>query len=259
MNQEQLFLVLILIASVLAVLLLVYFISQRPDNFVLKTLHIKDPQRIEFEKKKEQAKELYYRKLYEEVTRFNISTENLDYEALQLLADSHGKIGNKKDAIQLYDIAFKRAENFEEDFEKATIIKDKAMTLYGLSAFEETIETLREYPNENLNHDIDQNDFSVIGMLGNCFMQLGKFDAAIETFRRGIDNKHVTLPILFGIARAFQAKKDPHSLEHALKYFMKVYERDDTFENVKQSIDSIKAELKLDNPSDSSNTETMAS
>jgi len=195
----------------------------------------------EVKKKKEKARELYYKRLYEEVTKFNISTENLDYEGLQLLADSHGKIGNKLEASRLYDLAFERAENSEKGFDKATILKDKAFTLFNFGAYDEVIDTLREYSNEDLNKDIDQNDFSAVSMLGNSFFRLNQFDAAIETFRRAVDSRHVSTHIIYDLAKSFEAKNTDSSLRQALKHYLRVMELDKTFQNVKDKVEDLEA------------------
>jgi len=192
--------------------------------------------------KKERARELYYRRLYEEVTKFNIESENLDYESLQYLADSHGKIGNKKEALDLYKQAELRAKLEEEGFDLHAILKDKAVTLYNIGAYEDTIDTLREYPNEFLNEEIVQSDFSIVAMMGYSFFALKQYDAAIETFRRG-DIKKFSKEVIYGLAKSYEKRGGEKSVEHALRYYERILTVDKKFKDVKERIYRLKNPL----------------
>lgn len=196
----------------------------------------------EVEKKKERARELYYRRLYEEVTKFNISIDDLDYEGFQMLADSHGKIGNKEEALKLYAIAFNKAEQHEDDFEKNTIIKDKARTLFQMGFFDDTIEALREYPNELLNEEIMfHDDYSVVSMLGNSFFKLGEYNAAIETYRRADKSKNFSKEILYSLAKAYETKGGKQNIENALRYYERIHEVDRGFSDVNKKIKQLRS------------------
>ena len=196
----------------------------------------------EVEKKKERARELYYRRLYEEVTKFNISIDDLDYEGFQMLADSHGKIGNKEEALKLYAIALNKAEQHEEDFEKNTIIKDKARTLFQMGFYDDTIETLRAYPNELLNEEIMfHDDYAVVSMLGNSFLKLGEYNAAIETFRRADKSKNFSKEVLYALANAYETKGGKQNTENAVKYYERIHEVDRGFSDVSKKLKQLRS------------------
>ncbi len=177
------------------------------------------------EKKKEKSRELYYKKLYEEVTKFNISTDNLDYESLQLLADSYGKIGNKEEAVKVYDLAFFRAVQ--------TIIKDKIITLFSMGAYEDVIQCFAEYEQRYLEEDYKQDDFSMIGIYGKCYYYLQDYDKGLEIFSTVLDKNNVSKDIIYSVGMTYEAKED---YEKALHYYEQIFDIDVDYRDVKQKL-----------------------
>ncbi|TAF65003.1 MAG: hypothetical protein EAZ55_10135 [Cytophagales bacterium] len=186
--------------------------------------------------KKEKARELYYKKLYEEVTKFNISTENLDYESLQMLADSHAKIGNKAEAIKIYDMALERATH--------NILKDKAITLFSMEAYEDAFRVLQQYNPKYLHEDIMQDDFSLLGILSKCYIHFRDYEKAIELLRPVvISNPRVSKDMIYNLASLYERRNTKEDLQEALELYEKIYLVEAGFKDVREKMNRLMNQL----------------
>ncbi|WP_154658446.1 tetratricopeptide repeat protein [Eisenibacter elegans] len=184
------------------------------------------------EVRKETSRDLYYRKLFEEVTKFNISSDGLDYENLQMLADSHSKIGNLDEAIKLYDSAIERSV--------AAIVKDKAIMLYRAQAYGRVVQTLAEFPAHMYEEEARDGDNSLILAYANSHIKQGNYSKVIDFLEKLLPHfQNLSKELRYVLASAYEGQQSKESLQKALDYYQQIYLEDTSFRDVREKIDTL--------------------
>lgn len=182
-----------------------------------------------------QAKELYAQKQYQQVIDLDIDFSFItDEGALMAIADSHLILGNQEEAEKLFDQALNKISYYYEN----DLRYDIANRYYHAENYRKAIYYLQDIDDTDyFKEKFKEEDYDVPQLLGDCFYELGDYEAAIIAYRRApVGKQQLNSSLLFVINRLAKSYKAVGKKAMALKQYRRIYAWDASFLDVENQI-----------------------